>query len=55
MSRHQKGTPSMEEILDLLNDLIEWNAYVGQFEGEVWTRAEKIRDRIPVIPVKVRS
>jgi hypothetical protein len=42
----------MEEILDLLNDLIEWDAYVMQSEQEVWKRARKIRDRISV---KVRS
>ena len=37
-----------EEILDILNDLIEWDAYVGPFENEVWTRARAIRDRLVV-------
>jgi hypothetical protein len=37
-----------EEILDILNDLIEWDAYVGPHENEVWTRARAIRDRLVV-------
>jgi hypothetical protein len=37
-----------EEILDILNDLIEWDAYVGPFENEVWDRARAIRDRLVV-------
>lgn len=37
-----------EEILEILNDLIEWDAYVGPFENEVWDRARAIRDRLVV-------
>ncbi len=37
-----------EEILDILNDLIEWDACVGPFENEVWDRARAIRDRLVV-------
>lgn len=37
-----------EEILDILNDLIEWDAFVGPFENEVWDRARAIRDRLVV-------
>jgi len=35
-----------EEILDILNELIEWDAYVGPHENEVWDRARAIRDRL---------
>lgn len=37
-----------EEVLDILNDLIKWDAYVGPFENEVWDRARAIRDRLVV-------
>ena len=41
-------TPTPEEILDILNDLIEWNAFVMQSDAEVWERARAIRDRLVV-------
>lgn len=35
-----------EEVLDLLTDLIEWDAAVMQSDAEVWDRARAIRDRL---------
>ena len=37
-----------EEVLDILNDLIEWDSFMGCHEGEVWERAREIRDRMVV-------
>lgn len=34
------------EVLDLLNDLIEWDEIVMQSEATVWQRARAVRDRM---------
>lgn len=38
--------PTAEELLDLLNDLVDWKNFIGGSSNACWDRADTMRDRL---------
>src|SRR5439155_14436990 len=43
---YPQWSAGVHEMRQMLNELLEWEATMGGFDAEVWTRARAMRDRL---------